>query len=695
MTAPISSSRLQPRSRNNSGFALARILAVTLATALAGCPASPMPGTPCSGDTECGIGAFCADGTCTFECRIDEDCMGGTRCSARGRCVVSGDAGAPPDARPDGAVDACRTDGDCDDGLYCNGAEACRPGSSPRGCVAGPPPCAIGATCDESADACRTTCDEDADGNGRMDADNDGDSHRSAACGGDDCDDADADRFPRGGAEVCDPTAPAHDEDCNPCTIASFIGADGDRDDDGYVDVGCTNPLLPGDDPTTFACPVSIAPYVTVDAGGAVVGGTDCDDDPSTGANVHPTEGETCNGVDDDCNGNVDEGVMPTWYRDSDGDTYGSEVDGVSNDCVMPAGYSSRADDCNPTRADVNPGALDVCDAAMVSEDCDATPNEGCMCVAGSTTSCALPYPNCPAANRTCVMSASGGSSFGACSTTPATISCYSDSDYDGYAPSGASASTACTSCPSGTTSRSPGTPSSTDCNDMPSPAAGPGVYPGAPELCNSYDDDCDGTINEIGGSIVCNGGTSSCLVCGNSFLATPITQSTRSCNTSTCNWNTCNVTNNLWNEPGILGPSGLSGTPYPTSCPGSSSSSGVAVPYATRSYECGAGTVFGWLPQGEYEVDVWNYDTAVYYTPQLRVSGYDYLSGSSAGTALPSATGSPQFGNLGAGWERHNGVYRFTVNTCRVVILMITEVPHGGYSGGNTVRFAAIRKIG
>ncbi|HTQ46887.1 MAG TPA: hypothetical protein VMI75_29235 [Polyangiaceae bacterium] len=63
--------------------------------------------------------------------------------------------------------------------------------------------------------------------------DADGDGHKRIACGGDDCDDTDASRYP-GNVEVCDPSN--HDEDCDPSTY-------GHRDDDGDGEVSwnCCN----------------------------------------------------------------------------------------------------------------------------------------------------------------------------------------------------------------------------------------------------------------------------------------------------------------------------------------------------------------------------------------------------------------------------------------------------------------------
>src|SRR6185295_249927 len=113
---------------------------------------------------------------------------------------------------------------------------------------------------------------------GEVDAgcrDDDSDGHRAASCGGDDCDDADPNRYP-GATEVCD--AADHDEDCDSSTCGFR-----DSDADGYGDSACCN------------------------AGGSgPICGDDCND---ANTNVHPSQTETCNGVDDNCDGLLDEGV--------------------------------------------------------------------------------------------------------------------------------------------------------------------------------------------------------------------------------------------------------------------------------------------------------------------------------------------------------------------------------------------------
>jgi hypothetical protein len=70
----------------------------------------------------------------------------------------------------------------------------------------------------------------------KLNQDADGDGHRAAACGGDDCDDNDPHRYP-GNTEVCLPgTDLRHDEDCDPTTYG-IRDADGDQ----FPDAQCCN----------------------------------------------------------------------------------------------------------------------------------------------------------------------------------------------------------------------------------------------------------------------------------------------------------------------------------------------------------------------------------------------------------------------------------------------------------------------
>ncbi len=83
---------------------------------------------------------------------------------------------------------------------------------------------------------------------------------------------------------------------------------------------------------------------------------------------------ESCNGEDDDCDGLTDEGVATTYYRDADMDTFG--VDSVTmSACTTPDGYVARGGDCDDDCAACRPEAPELCDG--LDNDCDGSTDEG------------------------------------------------------------------------------------------------------------------------------------------------------------------------------------------------------------------------------------------------------------------------------------------------------------------------------
>ncbi len=64
--------------------------------------------------------------------------------------VVETDSGPDSDADADEPVESCVDDAECDDSLFCNGAERCAPGAEgadPFGCLRGEAPCVAGQPC--------------------------------------------------------------------------------------------------------------------------------------------------------------------------------------------------------------------------------------------------------------------------------------------------------------------------------------------------------------------------------------------------------------------------------------------------------------------------------------------------------------------------------------------------------------------
>jgi predicted outer membrane repeat protein len=96
--------------------------------------------------------------------------------------------------------------------------------------------------------------------------------------------------------------------------------------------------------------------------------GGDCDDSTAT---VHPEAQEVCDGADNDCDQEVDEGfTLQQWFADADADGYGDPESDVWEACEAPQGYVVNDTDCDDTDAEVNVEAEEVlCDG--VDSNCD------------------------------------------------------------------------------------------------------------------------------------------------------------------------------------------------------------------------------------------------------------------------------------------------------------------------------------
>ncbi|TVZ13862.1 MopE-related protein [Maribacter sp. MAR_2009_72] len=196
----------------------------------------------------------------------------------------------------------------------------------------------------------------DTDGDGYGDPENwveDCDAPEGYVPDGTDCDDGEALSYP-GNTEVCD----GIDNDCDGevdegfSLTSYYLDADGD----GYGDPGSS----------VEACD---APE------GYVPDGTDCDDGEALS---YPGNTEVCDGIDNDCDGEVDEGFSLTaYYLDADGDGYGDPGSPVEA-CDAPEGYVLDGTDCDDGEALSYPGNTEVCDG--IDNDCDGEVDEGLDC---------------------------------------------------------------------------------------------------------------------------------------------------------------------------------------------------------------------------------------------------------------------------------------------------------------------------
>ena len=282
-----------------------------------------------------------------------------------------------------------------------------------------------------------------------------------------DCDDSEPAINP-GATEVCNGV----DDDC-----------DGDTDEDDAIDA---IPWFLDSDGDGFGDGAAVA-YACSQPSSHAADGTDCDD---SDAEVNPDAIEVCNGVDDDCDGDTDEDDAidsHIWYLDADGDGYGDSTS-TRNACEQPTSYVTLGDpDCDDSDAEINPGAVEICDDA--DNDCDGDVDEpdtvettvwyadadgdGFGDPSSSVADCEQPtdYVHDDTDCDDSDASIHPGASETDC-TDPTDYNCdgsvgYADVDGDGYA--------ACE-----------------DCDD-----ANASVHPDATEFCDGIDNDCDETVDE------------------------------------------------------------------------------------------------------------------------------------------------------------------------------------------------------
>ncbi|MCB9766417.1 MAG: FG-GAP repeat protein [Alphaproteobacteria bacterium] len=159
------------------------------------------------------------------------------------------------------------------------------------------------------------------------------------------------------GDGLADVVVGARADDSSTGAAYVFYGGCADEDGDRYADADGDGF---GDPATARSSCVAPADWVA-EAG-------DCDD---ADAGTFPGAEETCDGLDQDCDGVVDEDAVDAtaWAVDADGDGFTEEQ--TTLDCEAPDGHTapSAEPDCDDADAGTFPGAEETCDG--LDQDCD------------------------------------------------------------------------------------------------------------------------------------------------------------------------------------------------------------------------------------------------------------------------------------------------------------------------------------
>ncbi len=168
----------------------------------------------------------------------------------------------------------------------------------------------------------------------------------------------------------------------------------------------------------------------------------DCDDQNPA---IHPDAPESCDGIDNDCNGLADDGIeIFTYFADLDGDSFG-DAEAALDTCLgwPPAGFVANSLDCNDGLPEINPDMAEVCDG--IDNDCNGLADDGIEI-----------------------------------------FTYFADLDGDSFGDAGATLDTCLASLPEGFAANN------LDCDDL-----NPDIHPDAEEVADSLDNNCNGMVDE------------------------------------------------------------------------------------------------------------------------------------------------------------------------------------------------------